>query len=60
MKCCMMRHYIWVFSVCQSTHLEGKWYTQGEINSLLSALNSKIYDHHLLSLRAVGSFYFVH
>ena len=32
-----------------------KWYTQGEINSLLSALNSKIYDQHLLSLRAVGS-----
>ena len=33
-----------------------QWYTQGEINSLLSALNSKIYDQHLLSLRAVGSF----
>ena len=25
-----------------------QWYTQGEINSLLSALNSKIYDQHLL------------
>ena len=37
-----------------------QWYTQGEINSLLSALNSKIYDPHLLSLREVGSFYFVH
>ena len=37
-----------------------QWYTQGEINNLLSALNSKIYDQHLLSLRAVGSFYFVH
>ena len=37
-----------------------QWYTQGEINSLLSALKSKIYDQHLLSLRAVGSFYFVH
>ena len=37
-----------------------QWYTQGEINSLLSALNSKIYDQHLLSLRAVGSVYFVH
>ena len=35
-------------------------YTQGEINSLFSALNLKIYDQHLLSLRAVGSFYFVH
>ena len=35
-------------------------YTQGEINSLLSALNSKIYGQHLLSLRAVCSFYFVH
>ena len=25
-----------------------RWYTQGEINNLLSALNSKIYDQHLL------------
>ena len=37
-----------------------QWYTQGEITSLISALNSKIYDQHLLSLRAVGSFYLVH
>ena len=37
-----------------------QWYTLGEINNLLSALNSKIYDQHLLSLRAVSSFYFVH
>ena len=27
-----------------------QWYTKGEINDLLSALNSKIYDQHLLSL----------
>ena len=39
---------------------KSQWYTQGEINNLLSALNSKIYDQHLLSIRAVGSFYFVH
>ena len=37
-----------------------QWYTQGEINNLLSALNSKMYDQHSLSLHAVGSFYFVH
>ena len=40
--------------------IRSQWYTQGEIKNLLSALNSKIYDQHLLSLRAVGSFYFVH
>ena len=40
--------------------IRSQWYTKGEINNLLSALNSKIYDQHLLSLRAVGSFYFVH
>ena len=44
----------------QKFTFRSQWYTQGEINNLLSALNSKIYDQHLLSLRAVGSFYFVH
>ena len=55
MKCRMMRNYIWVFTVCQSTHLE-----VNGINNLLSALHLKIYDQHLLSLRAVGSLYLVH
>ena len=59
MKCRMMWHYIWVFTVCQSKHLEANG-TQGELNSLLSALNSKIYDQRSLSLRAVDSFYYVH
>ena len=48
-----------IYAVSKYT-FRSQWYAQGEINSLRSALNSKIYDQHLLSLRAVGSFYCVH